>query len=427
MRVATLIAGLALAAAQAQAQAGEIRLGSLSLDWPAGYTVKSTQPPFELAGPQGAKVMVTVLRPGPSATGSPEALAKLQATVERMLTDQARKAGKVIVPLTTQSLPDGTLLQSIGSETAGLFKTGYFLQYALLARSGPIAFLTFEGKGDAATEHAGLNGLFGSVRWEAGEGSAAERAAFTDRAATLLRAQLGADAVVVAEPLTLKIGDLQANLDRVYGFCRANAQGCDAELQRYAQAVVDLQKSAAAPVTRESLRVVIRTAEFAEGAVRIAAGKGEPMRRAVADGLVAMPIVDSARSARMLTEADCKALGLSSEQAFELGLTNLRLALKPLADVAKPVKRGGIGTLAGDFYESSRVLLRDDWAALARAQQGVLIVALPAKDVLLYGADDSPVGLDALRMQARDVARRSPAQLTEALLRWTETGWQLVR
>ena len=73
------------------------------------------------------------------------------------------------------------------------------------------------------------------------------------------------------------------------------------------------------------------------------------------------------------------------------------------------------------------MLLHDDWAPLARAQKGVLVVALPAKNLLLYGADDSPAGLDALRLQARDLARRSPAPLTELLLRWTPEGWQAVR
>jgi uncharacterized protein YtpQ (UPF0354 family) len=425
MRIAMLLASLALTTSPVEA--AEIRFGSLSLDWPAGYTVKSTQPPFELAGPQGAKVLVTVLRPGPSATGSAEGLAKLNATIERMLVEQAQKAGKVVVPLSKETLLDGTVLQSVASESSGLFKSGYFLQYALLARSGPIAFVTFEGKGDAAAEHAGVKGLFNSVQWNAGEGSAPEQAAFTDRVATSLRTRLGADAVAIAEPLTLKISDLQANLDRVYSFCRSNVQGCDAEVDRYVQAIVDLQKNATAPISREAVRLAVRTTEFADDAARSMAGKGEVIRRPIVDGLVAMPFFDSPRSARLLNAADCKTLGLSPDQAHELGLANLRQALKPMADVARPVKPGAIGTIQGDFYESGRVLLHGDWAPLAKAQQGVVIVALPAKDTLLYGADDSPAGLDALRTLARDVSRRSPGQLSDVLLRWTETGWQLVR
>lgn len=427
MRLIHFIAGLPLALAVGLVQADEIRFGSLSLDWPAGYTIKSAKPPFELAGPSGAKVLVTVMRPGASAANSPEALAKLHAMTERMLTTEAQKAGRVVVPLGQETLPDGTRLRFTGSQVAKLFRSGYFLQYALMARSGQIAFLTFEGSGDAAAEHEAIKGLFRTVQWNAGDGTAAEQSAFTDRAAALLRAQIGDQPVVVAGPLTLKIGDLQANLDRVYGFCRTNADGCDDELQRYVQAVVDVSRKSTLQPTREALRVVVRTTEFADGAERTAAGKGQMIRRPLVEGLVAMPILDTPRSARLLGETDRKTLGLSQDQAYELGLANLRATLKPMADVAKPLKRGAIGTLAGDFYESGRLLLHADWAPLARAQGGTLIVALPAKDMLLYSADDSSAGLDALHALSNEVARASAGRLSDLLLRWTESGWQVVR
>lgn len=425
MRFATLLAGLALMGGLAQA--AEIRLGSLSLDWPAGYTLKSAQPPFELAGPQGLKVLVTVLRPGASV--SADTRGKMQATVDRMLTDQAARAGKVAVPLAGEALPDGTVLRFIGSQTSGLFGSGYLLQYALLSPGGPLALLTFEGKGDAAAVHADVKGFFNSVQWESGEGSLAERTAFTERAAALLRAQLGADAVAIAEPLTLKVGDLQANLDRVWGYCRANAAGCDAELQRYVQGVADVRKNAATAVSRDAVRVAIRPADYVQNLLRADpdAKRPPPLFRPVADGLVAVPMVDSPRAARLLHEGDLKTLGLTADQAFDLALANLRQALKPTADAARPVKPGALGTIQGDYYESSRLLLRDDWAALAKAQQSVLVVALPAKDVLVYGADDSAAGLDALRTLAREVSRRSPGQLSDVLLRWTDSGWQAVR
>ncbi|RTL22206.1 MAG: hypothetical protein EKK52_06480 [Burkholderiales bacterium] len=425
MRIALLLVSLALSTGLAGAH--EIRLGSLSLDWPVGYTLKSGRPPFELSGPDGAKVLVTVMRPGPSAKASPEALAKLQASIERLLTEQARKAGQVVLPLASETLPDGTQLQSIGSEVSGLFKTGYFLQYALTARHGPIAFVTFEGHGPTTAQHEAVKGLFRSVHWEAGDDSLAERTAFTERAAALLRSRLGDAAVVIAAPLTLKIGDLQANLDRVYDFCRSNTGGCDDELQRYVQAVVDVHGKSAVAVTREALRAVVRTVAYAETATRSAAGQATALYRPFAEGLVAMSMVDSPRSARLLGEADCQSLGLSPLQAQELALANLRRTLRPLSEVAQPLKHGAIGTLQGDFYESGRVLLYEDWAPLAQAQQGVLIVALPSKDVLLYAADDSPAGLDALRMQVRELMRRVPGPLTDVLLRWTPSGWQTVR
>lgn len=423
MRLANFIAASSLTLAAVSAQAAEISLGSLTLDWPAGYKLKSSQAPFELAGPGGVKVMVTVMRLSGPAQGGADAFTKLQGTTEKLLTGQALKAGKTVIPLTRDTLPDGTLLQFIGSEASGLFKSGYFLQYALLTQGGPIAFLTFEGNGDVAAQHASAKALFASLRWDAGEGTAAERMAFTERAAAALRTQLDdAATVVIAEPLTLKVGELQANLDRVYTFCRANAEACNAELRRYVLTVADVSKNAAAPVTRESLRAVVRTTAFAD-----AAGPEQTLKRPVVDGLVALPFVDSPDSARLMKASDAKPLGLSLEQTYELALDNLSRSLKPLADVAQPVTRGDIGVVQGDFYESSRVLLHADWAPLARAQGGVLIVALPVKDGLLYSGDDSAAGLDALRARVRDAMRRSPGPLTDLLLRWTESGWQLVR
>jgi hypothetical protein len=428
MRSTTLLAAGLLALAAGLAQAAEIRLGSLSLDWPAGYALKSTQSPFELTGPSGAKVLVTVMRLGPSASNAPEARAKMEDSVDRMVTAQAQQAGKVVLPLGRQALPDGTQLRFIGSEVSRLLRgNGYFLQYVLLAPSGQLALMTFEGSGEALREHEAVQGLFQTVQWHAGEGSTAERATFTDKFAALLRARLPDTAITVGtEPLTLKVGELQVNLDRVFGFCRANVQGCDDEQRRFVQAVVDVNNKAMAPVTKEALRLTVRPADFGLTGAPAAAAKAAPLRRAFVAGLVAVPVLDSERSARLMNESDCETLGLSPEQAHELALANVRATLKPLADVAKPVKPGAIRTLGGDFYESSRVLSPNDWAPLAHAQGGVLIVALPAKDAVLYSADDSPAGLDALRTYARDVARRSPAQLTDILLRWTPTGWQAV-
>lgn len=403
--------------------AGTIRLGSLALDWPAGYQLKSARPPFELAGPQGSKVLVTVMKPGPAVASGQDAGAKLRSTLERLLTEQARKAGKVALPLGTRTLPDGTLLQFIGSEVSGLFKTGYFLQFALQSRQGQIALLTFEGTGDVAAEEQRLRGLFDSTQWE---DSAAEQAAFTDRVAALLRARLGHEAVRVAEPLTLKLGDLQANLDRVFAFCRGNAQDCEAELGRYVQTVVDLHQREKPPITKGSLRAVVRTAEFVREVIAATSGKSEILQRPLTAGLVTLVVVDTQSSASVLNASEAQSLGLTAAQAFEQGLLNLRQTLKPMSQPAQGLRHGGIGTLAGEYYESSRLLFPEDWAPLAKAQAGVLIVGLPAKDLLLYSADDSPAGLEALRAQVRDVMRRSPGPLSDQLLRWSKTGWQPV-
>ena len=141
-----------------------VRFGSLSLEWPDGYSVKSTQVPFELAGPTGEKVLVTIMRFGKEAS-EPVDLEKMSALNTKFLLGQAQKAGRIVVALSKEVLPDGSTLQFVGSETSRLFKTGYFLQYLVLSPTGRLGFLTFEGIGDAGKEHEAVKPVFQSVQW----------------------------------------------------------------------------------------------------------------------------------------------------------------------------------------------------------------------------------------------------------------------
>jgi hypothetical protein len=57
-----------------------------------------------------------------------------------------------------------------------------------------------------------------------------DEAGFTDYVAKQFRVEIGDSAVVVKSPLTLGIGNLQANLDRIYTFCRQNNDGCSRDM-----------------------------------------------------------------------------------------------------------------------------------------------------------------------------------------------------
>ena len=76
---------------------------------------------------------------------------------------------------------------------------------------------------------------------------------------------------------------------------------------------------------------------------------------------------------------------------------------------------------------TSRLALVDSWAPLAQAQGGVLIVAAPSADLVLYASEDGSAAIDALRTLARNMMARAPKPLSGTLLRWTPKGWQLVR
>lgn len=253
-----------------------------------------------------------------------------------------------------------------------------------------------------------------------------DAAAFTEFVAAQLRKEpLAGQAVTIKGPLTLKVGDLQANLDRVFGFCRTNAGACQEEIDRYAQGVAQVIKDMNAPLQKEAVRLAVRPSSYAQQS-KSASGK-TIQTWPLAGDLLIMPVLDSPRTTRSLTDDDFKKLGLNADQVYQLGQANLNATLKPLMSQARVAKHGQIGQVGGDAYEASRLALHDSWAPLAEAQGGVLIVAAPAKDGLLYISEDTPQAIDALRALMNDLIRKVPNPLSTELLRWTKAGWEPVR
>jgi hypothetical protein len=56
----------------------------------------------------------------------------------------------------------------------------------------------------------------------------------------------------------------------------------------------------------------------------------------------------------------------------------------------------------------------------------VLIVAIPSTDAVFYISEDTPIALDALRAVVSNILARAPNRLSGVLLRWSESGWQVV-
>jgi uncharacterized protein YtpQ (UPF0354 family) len=267
--------------------------------------------------------------------------------------------------------------------------------------------------------------LLGAVPASA-QGIPTDEPGFTAYVAERMRKGVGDTPVGVKAPLTLSVGSLQANLDRIYAYCNTNPDGCSREIDTYVRGAAESQRTQGEAPTKAAIRVVVRSTQYQEGAQRQLSPAALVPPRPLVDGLVLMPVLDSSRTVRMLTVRDGTALKLTTKQIYEVALANLRKATRGLTDVAKPVGRGQIGQLTGDFYHPSRLILVESWAPMARAQGGVLIVAAPATDAVLYISEDSPVAIDALRTLTKNVMDRAPNKLTGLLLRWTPAGWQVV-
>ncbi len=250
--------------------------------------------------------------------------------------------------------------------------------------------------------------------------------AFTDYMAQRLQREVGATPVAVSGPLALSVDALQVSVERVFRYCEKNAAACPAATEHYVKGLAQVVKAQNEPIDQTAVRLVVRSSAYIKRAQASLGADAPALQfRPLVDGLVAVAVMDTPSAVRPLDERDLKKLGYSQEQLFDRGGQNLRRTLRPLAEAAKPVSAGQIGTLSGSFYEVGRVALAADWAPLAAAQNGTLLIALPATDTVLYISESTPQALDALRTLAKNTVAKSANPLSPIVLKWTTGRWEL--
>lgn len=230
--------------------------------------------------------------------------------------------------------------------------------------------------------------------------------------------------VTTNSPLVINIGDIKVNLHRIYGFCNSNHAQCSDQLDHYVQSLSQAIKESNTPPDKNSVRLIVRTSEYLKNSTQ---SGSVIISRPLLEGFVILPIIDTPRTVRGVSDKDLKLLSLSQDELFELGRTNLQANLKPLSEVAKPVKAGQIGTIQGTIYDPSRIISQSDWASLAEAQGGTLLVAMPTTDTLLYTSESTPVAIDALRTLSKQIISKATNPLTDKVLKWSSSGWQVLQ
>jgi uncharacterized protein YtpQ (UPF0354 family) len=220
----------------------------------------------------------------------------------------------------------------------------------------------------------------------------------------------------------------QVSLDRVYAYCVRNAQSCAAAMDQFSKGIAESIKERDRPIDPSMVRLVVRPSAYAEQIRKQMTSSGGTIYfKDVAPSLIAIPVLDFARSVRYVNDKDLVKLTLSEDQLFQLGMQNLRSQSRQFSEVAPVPKANSLGYIDGEDYASSRILFHDDWKILNSKLNNKLVVSLPAPNTLLYGDGSTSAGVDALRTLAADVARKSDRPLSLTLLQWTESGWELVK
>lgn len=220
----------------------------------------------------------------------------------------------------------------------------------------------------------------------------------------------------------------QLSLDRVYAFCQRNSRNCSAALDQYAKGISEAIKERDRPIDKGMVRIAVRTLDYVERLKKqMGTGAAALYSKPLPGGLAAVPVLDYTRSVRFAGEKDLPKLGLTEETLFSVGEENLKATSRPLAQVTPALKPNSLGSISGEDYASSRILFHEDWRELSEKLNGNLIVMIPAPDLLLYGDGSTTVGVEALRALGAEQARRTTRPLSLVVLRWTPSGWQVVK
>jgi uncharacterized protein YtpQ (UPF0354 family) len=253
---------------------------------------------------------------------------------------------------------------------------------------------------------------------------------FTSYAAAAFSEALPDNKVTIKGPLLLEIGPephrIAMSLGNAHDFCLRDPQNCDRATREFVANSVAAMKETSADPRKEDIRVVVRGAAYVQQVLGLAAVKADlkPLARPIAGDIWLLGVIDRQHAIAVLNNAQLAKLGLSEDEAIALGKQNVMAALRPFSSVTGDVPAKGVGVIQGDFYESSRLLFHDDWAALANKLGGQLVIAVPAPDLVIYGKGSDRIALDAISAFVNEAAKKAQRPISATLFRWVPEGWQ---
>ena len=237
--------------------------------------------------------------------------------------------------------------------------------------------------------------------------------------------------VTVKGPLELEVvvqkGPHQVLLGRVWDFCARDRRHCRKEVDSFLETMPHvLVESTDDPKTAD-IRVVVRTTDYIEQLRRMGAAGSDHQAvfRQVAGNLWMVCVIDMSHGISTMTHGEMAKFHLTEDAAFALGLKNLAAALPPLAEHSHGPKGSTTKYAFGDFYESSRMLLHDSWADMAKVMGGHLVIAVPSNDFLIYGDGTTKADRVVMGGLAHEVLAETPKPISGDLFEWTPTGWRL--
>lgn len=246
---------------------------------------------------------------------------------------------------------------------------------------------------------------------------------FTAIVADAIREALPQCPVKVMEPLQIDVtpasGTTTCYLDNLWKEARIDPDVRVAVVERHLEVLAAsiLERRAAVPAISAVVPLIKDQRWLDES---LAQGLDVHRQPFVAD-LFVVYAVDLPEQLAFLSDSDVTALGLTAEKLRSRAILNLQ---ERLPDVT----RHGDGPLfmltAGGTFEASLVLLDEIWQRQLAAVEGGLVVAIPARDVLLFSQIDAEGAIQQMRGQIADVFTSGSYLISRTMLVREAAGWR---
>jgi uncharacterized protein YtpQ (UPF0354 family) len=191
-----------------------------------------------------------------------------------------------------------------------------------------------------------------------------------------------------------------------------------AVIQRYVAAVLEPINPAAADLQPDRIVPVIKDRAWLDEIRHLGktgaggATKTEQVWEDYNGELVIVYAEDSPKQIRYFTAEDLAKTGIKKSELRAIALKNLHARLLRVQVRGTPALY--LLTAGGD-YEASMLLATEMWAGGQIKVEGEIVVAVPARDVLLITGSKSAEDVATLRKKAAEIAKDSPYRLTAQL------------
>lgn len=215
-------------------------------------------------------------------------------------------------------------------------------------------------------------------------------------------------------------------LDRIFGYVSANPKQAAAAQRNYVSQMAKAIADADRPISKRDLRLAVRNATTLRKSLEaMGPGRKAAYPKDFVGDLVVVPVIDTPSTVKYVSEVNLAAIGLTEEQAVELGTKNLRSIQKPMAEITKIPPKSGIGVI-NEEYAASRLIFIADWKPIEEKIGGNLIAMAPAYDTVIYGDGSTLIAVDALRTIGMQIAKQSQVPLAPTVVRLKGDHWEVV-